>query len=317
MRHNGAMPKVDEAKEILKALGLPKAQQSDKAAYTLLALTKINERKSWRSAVSTRVRIHDVIKYAGDIFRKPYAENTREDFRKRVIHQFLQAGIVERHATSPNDPETRYGLSDDALRVVKTYGTGMFMAAAEAFVTQHGSLAERYAGKKRRQATPVTLPDGNRILLSCGKHNLLQASIVQEFAPRFVPGAVLLYLGDAAHRTLHVDTERLGQLGIRITSHGKLPDVILYDESRRWLFFVEAVTSHGPVSPKRYVELEAEAAQASAARIYVTAFPDFKEFKKHVADIAWETEIWIADHPEHMIHYNGDKFLGPARGDDD
>lgn len=312
MRHNGAMPKVDEAKEILKALGVPKAQQSDKAAYTLLALTKMNERKTWRSAVRALVRIHDVIKYAGDVFRKPYAENTREDFRKRVIHQFLQAEIIERHATSTNDPETRYGLSEDAFRVVKTYGTAAFTAAAEGFVAQHGSLAERYAGKKRRQTTPVTLSDGTRILLSLGKHNVLQAAIVQEFAPRFAPGAVLLYLGDATHRTLHVDTKRLEHLGIAITSHGKLPDVILYDESRNWLFFVEAVTSHGPVSPKRYVELEAEVVRSPAARVYVTAFPDFKEFKKHVADIAWETEIWVAEHPEHMIHYNGDKFLGPA-----
>lgn len=305
------MPKVDEAREILKALGLPKSQQTDKAAYTLLALTNMNERKLWRSATPQRVRIHDVIKYASDVFRKPYAENTREDFRKRVVHQFLQAGVIERYANSTNDPETRYGLTEDALRAVKTYGTDSFIAAAEVFVAQYGSLAARYAGRKRRQATPVKLPDGTEILLSHGKHNVLQAAIVQEFAPRFAPDAVLLYLGDATQRTLHVDTILLQQVGITITSHGKLPDVILYDQARKWLFFVEAVTSHGPVSPKRFVELEAEAALSSAARVYVTAFPDFKEFKKHVADIAWETEIWIAEHPEHMIHYNGDKFLGP------
>lgn len=305
------MPKVDEAREILKALGLPKPQQTDKAAYTLLALTNMNERKLWRSATPQRVRIHDVIKYAGNVFRKPYAENTREDFRKRVIHQFLQAGVIERYANSTNDPETRYALSDDALRAVKAYGTDAFAAVAEAFIAQYGNLSARYAGKKRRQATPVKLPDGTEILLSHGKHNVLQAAIVQEFAPRFAPDAVLLYLGDATQRTLHVDSVLLQQLGITITSHGKLPDVILYDEARNWLFFVEAVTSHGPVSPKRHVELEAGAATSAAARVYVTAFPDFKEFKKHVADIAWETEIWIADHPEHMIHYNGDKFLGP------
>jgi hypothetical protein len=312
MRHNGAMPKVDEAQEILKALGLPKAQQSEKAAYTLLALTNMTERKVWRSAAQARVRIHDVIRYAAEVFRKPYAENTREDFRRRVIDQFLHASVVERHANSPNDPGTRYALTENVLRVVRAYGTDAFASEAEAFVAQHGSLAERYAGRKRRQATPVTLPDGTEILLSHGRHNALQAAIVREFAPRFAPGARLLYLGDATQRTLHVDTARLERLGMTLSSHGKLPDVILYDESREWLFFVEAVTSHGPVSPKRHVELEEEAAASSAARVYVTAFPDFKEYKKHVADIAWETEIWIAEHPEHMIHYNGDKFLGPA-----
>ena len=41
------------------------------------------------------------------------------------------------------------------------------------------------------------------------------------------------------------------------------------------------------------------------------AFPDRAEFRKNAADIAWETEVWIADNPDHMIHFNGDRFLGP------
>jgi adenine-specific DNA-methyltransferase len=43
----------------------------------------------------------------------------------------------------------------------------------------------------------------------------------------------------------------------------------------------------------------------------VTAFPDRVTFRKFAKDIAWETEVWIADNPDHMIHFNGDKFLGP------
>ncbi|MFS2517149.1 MULTISPECIES: BsuBI/PstI family type II restriction endonuclease [Parabacteroides] len=30
-----------------------------------------------------------------------------------------------------------------------------------------------------------------------------------------------------------------------------------------------------------------------------------------MADIAWETEVWIAENPGHMIHFNGDRFIGP------
>ena len=27
--------------------------------------------------------------------------------------------------------------------------------------------------------------------------------------------------------------------------------------------------------------------------------------------INWDTEVWIAELPEHMIHLNGDQFMGP------
>ena len=70
-------------------------------------------------------------------------------------------------------------------------------------------------------------------------------------------------------------------------------------------FLIEAVTSHGPVSPKRYYELEKMLSHVPATRVYVSAFPNFKEFKTHITDIAWETEVWISDVPDHLIHFNG------------
>ena len=75
-------------------------------------------------------------------------------------------------------------------------------------------------------------------------------------------------------------------MGIPINEHSKLPDVVLYDKKRKWLFLIEAVTSHGPVSPKRIVELEKMLKDCKVGKVYVSAFPDFKEFKKHTANIA-------------------------------
>jgi len=49
----------------------------------------------------------------------------------------------------------------------------------------------------------------------------------------------------------------------------------------------------------------------SFARLYVTAFLDFMSFKRYAADIVWESEVWVAAFPDHMIHFNGDKFVGP------
>ena len=74
---------------------------------------------------------------------------------------------------------------------------------------------------------------------------------------------------------------------------------------------MEAVTSHGPVTPKRVEELEDSLNNCTATRIYVSAFPDFRQFRRHLDNIAWETEVWVAEIPDHLIHFNGDKFLGP------
>jgi len=147
--------------------------------------------------------------------------------------------------------------------------------------------------------------------LSPGSHNEVQAAVVEQFAPRFAPGSVVLYLGDTAKKNLHVATEKLIELGIPVTDHDKLPDVILLDTKNNWLFLVEVVTSHGPMTPKRLVELEEMFSKCDLGKVFVSAFPDFAEFRRHTSEISWETEIWIAENPDHMIHYNGDKFMGP------
>ena len=103
----------------------------------------------------------------------------------------------------------------------------------------------------------------------------------------------------------------LKNIGIPIDQHSKLPDVVIYDPKRNWLYLIEAVTSHGPVTPKRIVELEDLLKKCTAGKIYVSAFPDFAEFKRHTRNLAWETEVWIMEHPDHRIHFNGDKFIGP------
>lgn len=103
---------------------------------------------------------------------------------------------------------------------------------------------------------------------------------------------------------------RLCKLGFVIILHDKMPDVVLYLEEKNWLYFIEAVTSVGPMEPKRIKEIEDMTVGVTAGKIYVTAFLDFKTFKKFSETLAWETEVWIADMPDHMIHLNGDKFLG-------
>jgi len=284
--------------------------------YTFLAFASVGPRAAWSSAATPRLTPHDVIAFADEKYRKTYAENTRETIRRQAIHQFVQGGILMRNPDEPglatNSPRTHYALTAEALEVARAFGTPGFGAAAIKFrEAQGGGLAERYAKPRRSAAVTLTLPDGALITLSPGAHNRLHAQIVEAFLPRFAPGAHVLYLGDTDHKSKLVDEPRLAAVGVPVTKHDKLPDLVLHDEKRDWLFLIEAVTSHGPVSAKRHMELQQVLVGSTAGRVYVSAFPSFREFKKYAADIAWETEVWVAEFPDHLLHYNGDRFFGP------
>ncbi len=309
------MGKLEDGKKILKALGLPPQQQTDIASYTLLALADIGKRAPWASAGRRSMKIHAIKEWVGETYGKVYAENTRETFRRQVLHQLEQARVVDRNPDDPtlpvNSPRTHYALTEDALAVIRAFGTGTFKAEAETFRKSHGALLEMYRAARTGQRVAVVLASGKELTLSPGEHNELQKAIVESFAPIFAPGARLLYLGDTAEKDLHVDAGALEALKIPVTKHGKLPDVVLHMPEKGWLLLIEAVTSHGPVSPKRKKELELALKDCPLPRVYVSAFPDRDEYRRHMADIAWETEVWLADSPTHMIHYNGEKFLGP------
>ncbi len=309
------MSKIDEARDILEQLGLPPAQQNDISCLTILALTGLSENDAWSQTAKPSLTIHMILGFIRDTYDKDYAENTRETVRRRVIHQLEQARVVDRNPDEPdlptNSPKTHYGLTEEALDLLRLYQTRNWESKLIAFRSSHGALLEIYQRRRRMREIPIRTSTGDDIRLSPGRHNKLQAQVVTDFGPKFAPGATLLYLGDAANKLLHLDRERLAELGVPITEHDKLPDVVLYDEDRNWLFLVEAVTSHGPVTPKRVEELEVTLKDCTATRLYVSAFPDFRQFKRHVEEIAWETEVWLAEIPDHLIHFNGDKFLGP------
>ncbi len=311
------MPKIEEAKDLLNLAGLPPAQRNELAALTLLALADLAEKSPWKDARRHAIRIHDMIIFIEQNYRKRYAENTRETFRRQVLHQFEQARIVDRNPDDPslptNSPRTNYALSEAFLPVVQNYGTKSGERHLKRFIGEQGTLLEAY--QQRRIQNLIALKDsaGREYHLSPGKHNQLQVAVVEQFAPRFARGAELLYLGDTANKSLLMDTDELTRLGFPVDKHNKLPDVVLYLPKKKWLYLIEVVTSHGPVSPKRLQELEKILSKSTAGRIYVSAFPDFKEYLRHARNVAWETEVWLAEAPDHMIHCNGEKFLGPQR----
>lgn len=304
------MDKMADAKKILEAIGMPNRQQSDICCYTLLALSKQGPNVIWEHSQNDWTRIHDILGFIRDFYHTEYAENTRETIRKDALHHFRNAAIVEDNGKATNSPNYRYRLTNEAVDLLCSFGTTEWQPKLDLFLSSHERLVEQYASKKRMTKVPVTI-NGDVFTLSSGSHNELQKAILEEFAPRFAGHSKCIYIGDSTERDLYKDEDTLKVLGFDVTLHDKMPDVILYDEDKKWLFFVEAVTSVGPMSAKRLIEIKEMTKHVTAGKVYVTAFPNFKTFKKFSESLAWETEVWLADFPDHMIHLNGDRFLGP------
>lgn len=311
------MGKIDDALEIIRRLGLPRAQQNERSALTLLALAKMGPNNSWKNTEKPLLRIWDIMGFMREKYGKDYAANSRETIRRQTIHQFEQAQIVNRNPDDPSRPTNSgnncYALTDEAAKVLRTFGTPQFKKTVRLFVKKYGQLAKLYDQKRSLRLVELKLPGKVTVRLSPGKHNALQVAVINDFGPRFAPGAKLLYLGDTAKKHTICELDIFGELKIRITEHDKLPDIVIYQAEKNWLYLIEAVTSHGPVNPKRHAEIEAILSSCPADRIYVTAFLSRSDFRKSAGDIAWETEVWIAESPDHMVHFNGLKFLGPYK----
>lgn len=304
------MTKIDDARKILHALGMPERQQADLCCYALLAMCNMGLKDKWQDASNKWVRIHDVLKFINVNCGVFYAENSRESIRKQAMHKFRDAALAEENGMPTNSPNYRYRITDEALRLIRTYGSCDWEDKLILFRQQHAELVCMYASKREMQKLPIKINSAS-FMFSSGKHNELQKAIIEEFAPRFAPSCECLYVGDSAKRDLYKNTEKLAELGFEITLHDIMPDVVLYRSDADWLYFIEAVTSAGPMTPERKSNICKMTERVKCGKIFITAFPNFKVFKKFSDALAWDTEVWLSDMPDHMIHLNGDKFLGP------
>ena len=302
--------KIEEVREFLKTIGMPKAQQADICCYVILAMAGIKPDEPWSEATNEWIRIHNIIQFVNTFYGMSYAENSRETFRKQALHRFRTAALVEDNGKATNSPNYRYRLTEEIVEILRTMQTPDWKVSIEKFLGYHEKLIDIYTSKKKMTMMPVNI-NGKEFKFSVGKHNELQKAIIEEFAPRFAPNSECLYVGDTIKKDLVKNMEKLKELGFEITLHDKMPDVVLYREDKNWIYFVESVTSVGPMDPKRILEITEMTKDITAGKIFVTAFLDFKTYKRFAEELAWETEVWIAEMPEHMIHLNGDRFMGP------
>ena len=307
--------RIREALSVLSALGLPDAQQNLRSALTLLSLLDLRPNSSWKDAASPLRGITEMMDYFAKHFGTRYAPNTRETVRRQTIHQFVDAGFVLRNPDLPSRPtnsaDTVYQVSAEALEVFRAFGSPAWDRKLAAYLKVAGTLRDRYEREREMKKIPVKLPSGGRLTLSPGGQNELIKLIIEEFCPRFTPGGDVLYVGDTGDKGGCCETDTLAKLGVSVDLHGKMPDVVVHYSKKDWLVLIEAVTTHGPVDAKRRAELQKLFAGAKPGLVYVTAFKDRASMVGYLNEISWETEVWVAASPTHMIHFNGERFLGP------
>jgi BsuBI/PstI restriction endonuclease domain/BsuBI/PstI restriction endonuclease HTH domain len=312
---DSAVSTIDQARKLLAELGFDRKQTNERAALVLLALVQLGPDGNWPHATSPMLRTRAIMDWISDEFGVNYKANTRETIRRSTLHQFVDALLVVQNPDEPdrpiNSPKSNYQLHPQALEVVKAFGTPESSVLIARYLAKVPGLKAQYDAARLLHRIPITLPNGEAFTLSPGGQNILIKQIVDDFCAYYLQGGHILYVGDADAKWAVFDQETLVKLGVVVDQHGKMPDLVVYLPEKNWLVLLEAASSHGPVDAKRRSELAALFASSTAGLVYVSCFPSRAEMRKYLADIGWETEAWCADNPTHLIHFNGERFLGP------
>jgi len=311
---------ISEALDILNSVGIPFTGKSDRGlermAMCLLAVAGITDNwKSSKGADNNRhVKTREIITFVNQHFEEKISSGSYDDIRRKDLKLLVLAELIVNSGDNPgaatNDPTRGYALNPEFKNLIVTYGTPKWQKKLKEFRANKPDLSEVLSRKRTVPLIPVKLPNGKPLQLSLGEHNTLQKEIIENFLPRFGSDCEVLYIGDTSKKILHLEENELRDLNFFELSHDELPDVIAFSRKNNWLYLIEAVHSSGPMSEIRVHELKNLLKSCTADLIFITAFLTRAVFRKWIMEIAWETEVWIADNPDHLIHFNGHKFLG-------
>ncbi|MDQ3621658.1 MAG: restriction endonuclease [Verrucomicrobiota bacterium] len=301
--------------DVLQSLGFGARQSNEVAAYVLLSLLDLKPHDPWSASQSPLRGITPMITFIRDSYGVSYAPNTRETIRDEAVKYFVGAGMVLRNPDNPQRPtnsgNTVYQIEPSALALLRTFGTLAWPAQLKEYLSTLAEIRKEIDRHRNLARIPVKLPSGETVTLSPGGQNPLIKAVIEDFCPRFVAAGTVAYIGDTEDKFLHLDATYLGGLGVVIAPAAKMPDVVVHDTKRNWLVLIEAVSTAGPVDGKRRKELKELFQGCRAGLVFVTAFENRSVMQSFLSQISWETEVWVADVPDHLIHFNGERFLGP------
>ncbi|MGA9047965.1 MAG: BsuBI/PstI family type II restriction endonuclease [Dehalococcoidia bacterium] len=319
----GSRKVISEALYILDRLGIPLADKTarakEKIAMAFLAVIDVKSSANWSKAKDAKdkrsLKSRDIINYINSNFHEAISSGSYDDIRRKDLLLPVMAEIIihTKPDSARNDPARGYALNPAVSSVIRAFGTTEFNFLLKQFIDKHGQLRDKLEPMREIQIIPIRLNADKELRFSPGEHNQLIKEIIEKFLPRFGFGAEVLYVGDAAHKLLHIEETKLKQLNFFELAHGELPDVVAYSQSKNWLFLIEAVYTSNPISVSRHLQLKQLTSNCTADIIFVSAFLNKGTFRRFAGEISWETEVWISENPDHLIHYDGEKFLGPYK----
>lgn len=305
--------------DILEQVGIPvngltdrrKERMSEACLAVAGIKTSFSEVQS--SEDGTFLKTRDIIEYVNRYFGENISSGSYDDVRRKDLLLLVESGIVVNSAIAgeiaTNNPTRGYALAPHFAKLVRAFGQRNWRQAVNEFIETNICLRAEFEHARELERLPVKLPSGMEIHLSAGEHNILQKQIIEDFLPRFGMGAEILYVGDTADKFLFLNENKLNEIGFFTLKHEELPDIVAYSDEKNLLYLIEAVHSAGPMSEVRVRKLKRQLQGCKATMLFFTAFLDKKDFRKWVTQIAWETEVWIAENPDHLVHFNGYKFL--------
>lgn len=322
-KHQDTKNKILELLFILKSIGMPldgmTPRRLEKMAMCILALCGVTKESSWSEVKSLKdIRIlttRKIINYINDNFEEKISSGSYDDIRRKDLIRPVGMGLVVKSANKPdadtNDGTRGYAIDDSFADLLRSYNTPAWSETINSFKIDHEYIA-LFQSQRMTNKLQVKLADGLILNLDDGPHNRIQKAVVEELLPIFGNNATVLYIGDTSEKQMFKCSKQMLELGLNIEDRGMLPDIIAFSEEKGWLYLIEAVHSSNPLNPERCIELKRTVLKnCPYGVVFITAFLSRKDFAKWMPEIAWETEVWLADRPEHMIHFNGDKFLGP------
>lgn len=294
--------------------GLPTDRRREKMAGACLATGQIvSSLKEAKSVMDGRfLKTRDIIDFEKTHFNESISPGSYDDIRRKDLKPLLEAGLVINSAdlnhAATNNPHRGYALDAQFAALIKTFGTKKWDEKLAYFLEIRQKIREEMERRRALERIPVTLPSGLTLELSTGEHNLIQKKIIEDFLPTWGMGAEVLYVGDTTDKYLHRNAEALKALNITL-EHGELPDIVAFSRQKNLLFLIEAYHSSNPMNQQRVNQLRRLTGKCPAEVVLVTAFLTRTDGMRHLKEVAWETEVWFANEPEHMIHLNGHKFL--------
>lgn len=323
---NGKSDKVQklirQSLQIICALGIPiddlTERQKEKMAMAFLAVGDVKTSAGWKKIKDSNheysLTTREIIAYENKYFEENISSGSYDDIKRKDLSRLLLAMIVvnSKPGSNTSNPTRGYKINSEYSRIIKNYGQSDWFTQVAAFNKMHPTYQERVSTKREIPKLVVHTLDGREIQLKDGEHNAIQKQIIEELLPRFGYGAVLLYCGDSDNKYgLIYEKEKLAELGFSDLTQSILPDVVAYSLEKDWIYLIEAYHTSNPITPQRKLELQQMLGENAKKAVFITAFENNFVYRNCAEELAWETEVWIATEPDHMIHRDGFRFMGP------